>query len=303
MKIDKKLLITVLLICIIFLTVLIVFFNRNVQNTTEKAVQPTVYGTYKEKEKYLLEKLTNIREEVRAEDGGKFYDDILKKLDFTISYQTSELTKEILRTKKQTIINDMDEKILSFYEYDGNDFFAQKPGTYIEIPKICAARGERWCEPTVGLYVCIIDPDAEKKDTIYEITIPEANESIGTVRIPVKYTSNSIGHEIVTTNVLIYENAMKYVYRFFEGQIPKEELDAIITIVFEKGKKDRTAFDLLERKRTVAGNSKEYMNASMQYEKAVYFPEIKEEKKFKGKNYTFKYDNGLGYIIIDFPLD
>ena len=258
---------------------------------------------FNERINYLLDKLTNIREEVRAEDGGEFYDNLLTKLDFTISFQTSELTKEILRTKKQTIINDMDEKVLRFYKYDANDFFTKKPGTYIEIPEICAARGERWCEPTVGLYVCIIDPNVEKKATVNGVTIPKANENIATMRIPVKYTSNSMGHEIVTTNVLIYENAMKYVHKFFEGQISKEELDAIITRVFEKGKKDRTAFDLLKKKGEAAGDRKKYANASMQYEKAVYFPEIKEEKKFNGKNYTFKYDNGLGFIIIDFPLD
>jgi len=41
----------------------------------------------------------------------------------------------------------------------------------------------------------------------------------------------------------------------------------------------------------------------MEIEKACYFPEVKMEREFNGNNYTIRYDNNYGYIIIDFPLN
>jgi hypothetical protein len=142
------------------------------------------YSKFAQRMERLVDTLTRIRAEVRAEDGGEFYEALLPRIDFTIPFQSSDSEKERLRAIKQKAIDDMGERSLSFHKYDENDFFTKEPGTYIEIPLMCAARGERWCEPTVGLYVCIIDPSIQKKSTVYGVSVPKADENVGTIRIP-----------------------------------------------------------------------------------------------------------------------
>lgn len=258
---------------------------------------------FKEREKYLLDKLTKIRAEVRDEDQGEFYKTMEIYMAASIQNASSEIVADNYRLKNKQISNDANEKTLFFYQYNIEDIGNKKRGEYIEIPKICAARGERWCEPTAGLYVCIIDSSIRKVSVIDGVTVPKADENIGIMRIPVKYMNNCIGGEIINRNIMVYENAMKYVYKFFEGEISKEELDTVATELIEKGKNDRTALDL----RINAGNTDKSRNEQkkmfMESEKARYFPNIKIEKKFNGRNYIFKYDNSLGYIIIDFPLN
>jgi len=258
---------------------------------------------FKERKKYLLDKLTRIRKEVRAEDGGKFYSTMQEDMVEIIKSASCKEVADYYQLKNKLINDDMSEKKLFFYQYSVADIGNKKVGEYIYIPEICAARGEVWCELTVGLFVCIIDPSIPKKSTLDGVAVPKANENMGIMRIPVKYIFNALGGERVPENIMIYENAMKYVYKFFEGEISKQELDAVTAEIVDKGKYDITYHELSTIARGMEAYSKEQRKMFMEAEKACYFPDLKMGKKFNGKDYTFKYDNSLGYIIIDFPLD
>jgi len=240
---------------------------------------------------------------VHAEDGGEFYRTMENYMAASIRNASSEVVVEYYRLKAKSMADDEGEKRLFFYQYNIGDIGNKKRGEYIEIPEICAARGEVWCEPTVGLYVCIIDPRIPKVAKIDGVAVPKPDENMGIMRIPVKYVINSLGGEIVPRNILTYENAMRYAYRFFEGEISREELDGVIAELIERAKNDRTALDL-----RIGAGSMELSNTKrkkmlMESEKARHFPSIRVEKEFGRKRYTFSYDNSLGYIIIYFPLD
>ncbi len=258
---------------------------------------------FREREKYLLDKLTRIRAKVQAEDGGKFYVEMQERMAILIENSSPQVAVDDLKLKSKLISDDAKAKRLFFYQYDVDDIGNKKRGEYIEIPEICAARGERWCELTVGLFVCIIDPSIPKKSRIDGVTVPKANENIGTMRIPVKYISNGRGYEGISHNIMVYQNAMRYVHKFFEGEISSEELDRVTADLIEKGKNDYPVHELLDRARSMEKGSKEQRKMFMEAEKARYFPELKVEKELNGKNYIFKYDSASGYMIIDFPLD
>jgi len=258
---------------------------------------------FKERKKYLLDKLKRIRAEVQAEDGGAFYDFMEKYMASGIRNSRQYGDVSNLELIDKLIKGDRGKKTLFFYQYNIRDICEKKRGEYTYIPDICAARGEVWCEPTVGLYVCIIDPSIPKKRTINGVAVPKADENMGIMRIPVKYTSNALGCEKSKGNIIVYENAMKYVYKFFEGEISKEQLDAVATELVDKGKDDLTAYNLYKKTRDSGLSKEETGKILIQAQKAKCFPDIKTKTKFNGKNYTISYDNGWGYIIIEFPLD
>lgn len=155
----------------------------------------------------------------------------------------------------------------------------------------------------MGLYVCIIDPRIPKVAKIDGVAVPKPDENMGIMRIPVKYVINALGGEVVPGNILIYENAMRYAYRFFEGDMTREELDGVIAELIERGKNDRTTLDLRISAGSMELSKTESKKMLMESEKARHFPSIRVEKEFGRKRYTFSYDNSLGYIIIYFPLD
>ena len=92
-------------------------------------------------------------------------------------------------------------------------------------------------------------------------------------------------------------------YISFLKEVSKEELDAVTTQIVDKGKHDRTTRDMLKEYLRMEQGSKEKKKMLMEIEKACYFPEVKMEREFNGNNYTIRYDNNYGYIIIDFPLN
>ena len=258
---------------------------------------------FEERASRLLDGLTRIRAEVHAEDGGEFYRTMENLMAASIRNASSEVVVEYYGLKAKSIADDAGEKRLFFYQYNIEDIGNKKRGEYIEIPKICAARGEVWCEPTVGLYVCIIDPRIPKVAKIDGVAVPKPDENMGIMRIPVKYVINALGGEVVPGNILIYENAMRYAYRFFEGDMTREELDGVIAELIERGKNDRTTLDLRISAGSMELSKTESKKMLMESEKARHFPSIRVEKEFGRKRYTFSYDNSLGYIIIYFPLD
>jgi hypothetical protein len=258
---------------------------------------------FEERASRLLDGLTRIRAEVHAEDGGEFYRTMENLMAASIRNASSEVVVELYRLKAKSMADDAGEKRLFFYQYNIEDIGNKKRGEYIEIPKICAARGEVWCEPTVGLYVCIIDPRIPKVAKIDGVAVPKPDENMGIMRIPVKYVINALGGEVVPRNILIYENAMRYAYRFFEGDMTREELDGVIAELIERGKNDRTTLDLRISAGSMELSKTESKKMLMESEKARHFPSIRVEKEFGRKRYTFSYDNSLGYIIIYFPLD
>lgn len=258
---------------------------------------------FEERASRLLDGLTRIRAEVHAEDGGEFYRTMENLMAASIRNASSEVVVELYRLNAKSMADDAGEKRLFFYQYNIEDIGNKKRGEYIEIPKICAARGEVWCEPTVGLYVCIIDPRIPKVAKIDGVAVPKPDENMGIMRIPVKYVINALGGEVVPRNILIYENAMRYAYRFFEGDMTREELDGVIAELIERGKNDRTALDLRISAGSMELSKTESKKMLMESERARHFPSIRVEKEFGRKRYTFSYDNSLGYIIIYFPLD
>ena len=258
---------------------------------------------FEERASRLLDGLTRIRAEVHAEDGGEFYRTMENLMAASIRNASSEVVVELYRLKAKSMADDAGEKRLFFYQYNIEDIGNKKRGEYIEIPKICAARGEVWCEPTVGLYVCIIDPRIPKVAKIDGVAVPKPDENMGIMRIPVKYVINALGGEVVPRNILIYENAMRYAYRFFEGDMTREELDGVIAELIERGKNDRTTLDLRISAGSMELSKTESKKMLMESERARHFPSIRVEKEFGRKRYTFSYDNSLGYIIIYFPLD
>lgn len=255
---------------------------------------------YLEREKYLLEKLTRIRAEVQAEDDGRFYTLMLEYMDIAI--QNSKSDNGDLLVKRRSLERVWHTTTLSFYQYNVGDIGNKKRGRYIEIPEICAARGERWCEPAVGLYVCIIDPRIQRKSMLSGVALPRVDENTGVMRIPVKYIENGTGCERLKGNKWVYENAIKYVYKFFEGDISKEEFDSVAAELFEKGMNDCTAWEMLMKAGSMERHSEEQKKAFMEFQKMMYYPDIKIQRRFNGKQYTISYDNALGYLIIEFPL-
>jgi hypothetical protein len=258
---------------------------------------------FEERASRLLDRLTRIRAEVHAEDGGEFYRTMEEHMAILIRNSSPAVVVEYYRLKAKSMADDAGEKRLFFYQYNIGDIGNKKRGEYIEIPEICAARGEVWCEPTVGLYVCMIDPRIPKVAKLDGVAVPKPDENMGIMRIPVKYVINALGCETFPVNVLVYENAMGYAYRFFEGEITREELDEVIAELIERGKSDRTVLDLIIGAGSMELSKTERKKMSMESEKACYFPDIKAEREFGRKRYTVSYDNSLGYIIMYFPLD
>lgn len=257
---------------------------------------------YPEREKYLLDKLTRIRAEVRAEDDGQFYTYMLERIDWLIEKQSSEAPCGNFFRARRALERVEHTSILSFYQYNIHDLVNGQPGRYIEIPKICAARGERWCEPALGLYVCIIDPRIQRKSMLDGVALPRVDENMGVMRIPVKYIDSGIRGEKTSASKRVYENAMKHVYKFFEGDISKEELDSVAAELLENGVNDCTVFEMIRKTFSMEPGSKESRKASMEIDKMTYYPDTKVQRRFNKKQYTISYDNRLGYLIIGFPL-
>lgn len=165
---------------------------------------------------------------------------------------------------------------------------------------VCDAQGQRRCELTVGLDVVVIDPELPKQKYLFGVAVPEADEDTAWVRIPVRYMLNGINTEIFPPNRVVFENAMEYVYRLFDGKISKEELDSAIAEIIEKGKNDRTMFDIFNRYKDAKGEAR--FAETIELGKAAYFPEVKMEKVFNGETYVFDYGNYLGNVHIKFSL-
>ena len=254
-----------------------------------------------ERMNYLIDKLEQIRAEVHAEDGGAFYKQQIEFLDKHINF--NDAMKEDYEISKRQFIRVRDQEKLFFYEHYYNDIITKQQGNYIEIPEMCAARGERWCEPTVGLYIAIIDPNIKKTETINSVKVPTPNKDAGIMRISTKYYSRGVkGAEIIKPNQLVYKNAMKHVYKFFEGEITKDELDEVTAEIIKKGKDDCIVWDINDKVEDLRNNGQSIKGMYEQKQKAIYFPDTKTERVYKGKKYVISYDNYYGNIIIEFPL-
>ncbi|HBG02791.1 MAG TPA: hypothetical protein DDW87_14705, partial [Firmicutes bacterium] len=120
-----------------------------------------------------------------------------------------------------------------------------------------------------------------------------------TIRIAVKFENSSPGAENLPASKRVYEYAMQHVYRFFEGEITKEELDQAAEEVILLGRDNYKARDEATGLKTGEERQKQIVRRAI----AMDYPETKVQKKFNGTKYTFKYEALGGYLIIEFPMD
>lgn len=259
--------------------------------------------TFDEKLDYITSKLEQIRNEVLNENGEETYIYMLKAIDGLIEESSDENIREQYRKQKQKIVDDVNKAELRFYRHNASDIVNTQRHEYVSIPNICTAQGQIWCEITTGLIFAIIDPKIEKVESLYSVSVPKANENTGTMIIPAKYINRAFGKENNPYNKMIYNNAMRYVYKFFEGKITQKQLDDATAEIIEKGQADKTVFNILSMRNELETDSEQLNAMYTRVEKAQFFPDITIEKEYKSKRYIFKYDNSRGNIIIEFPLE
>lgn len=261
-----------------------------------------VHITFEEKMDYLINRLQSIKSDLLAENGEEMYTSMLNGIDRALDDTDYKDMEVLLERKKIEIANDQDNLDMIFYKYGPRNLDRKDFDKYITMPSVCAAQGQRWCTPTVGLIFSIIDPNIEFDVDLYSVTVPEFDEDIGTIIIPVKYIDTRFGAENIEYNRMIYDNAMQYVYRFFEGKIDNDELDDAIAVVIEGGQGDKTVSQMYKDAKHLDLASDERKELDVKVGKAQFFPKTKIEKKFRGRKYVLKYDNFLGNVIIEYPL-
>lgn len=291
-------------IIIIFLAVLVIFLTKHLFNLrgTFLSHKNMTFMTFEQRLNYMTAKLQGIHDEILANSGEEPHKFILQNIDGVIEETADEETKKSYEFKKQRIIGDMTKTELYFYDGDILNIANMQAETDIGMPNICIAQGQRWCMVTAGLIFALIDPEIEKTEKLYSVTVPEADENVGTVIISAKYINKAYGKENDPYNKMIFNNAMRYVYKFFEGNITKRQLDNAINKVIQKGQSDRTVTNILSVQKQSEMDSEQLNDMYVQVEKAQFFPNVAIEKKFKGQKYIFKYDNSKGNIIIEFPI-
>lgn len=258
--------------------------------------------TFEEKLSFLTNRLGSIKAELLEQKGEEVRNALLDGMDRAIEETEFEGMKKMLEIRKNQIAAKFDETEVFFYKHGYVDPDSEEPSEYIAMPRVCAAQGQRWYEPMAGLIFTLIDPTAKNDFELYSVTIPEADENMASVFIPAKHINTAFGYENDIYNKMIFNNAMQYVYKFFEGRITPKELDDAIAEVIELGQNDRTVIQLFIDAEELEAGSAEKDELYLKVEKAQFFPDIKIEKRFKKSNYVFKYDNDRGTVIIEYPL-
>lgn len=114
-------------------------------------------------------------------------------------------------------------------------------------------QGGAGCMPIVGLRIVMTDPNTSTDPVL------AADDTVSFI-IQRKYSQfDNLNYP---GNLLIYNNAMRYVYEFFKGMITREELDGAIAEIMQS--KD---------------------------------PEYTITKKFKDREYTFRYNDEIAGVI------
>lgn len=250
----------------------------------------------------LSRKLETIKLKALQEMGEQGYNTMLSAINKAINECTESYKISKYEKIKQQIIKDRYKEKIVFFSRDDFEAVHYNLGNTLPIPGICTAQGQRWCEPTVGLYFSIVDPRIKKQNKLNSVTVPRMDDNTVSFRIPTRYVDNRFMQENNTYNKLIFYNAMQYVYRFLNEEIPQEQLDMAITDTIKLGQGDRTASNLLKEGQNYEVNSKERANMNIRIEIVRNYPEATIQKQFNGKTYTFKYDNFGGYIILEFPF-
>lgn len=284
----------------------IAYMPNNVQGIVEAAKGPSFeeIREYGLRERQLINRLTEIREQVLSETGDGWREKILDAFDQAIS-EANKIGDKFgvkgIEQCKQRIIGFNEKERIDFYkthEYKFNTIH-EYPMNYVTL-----AQGQKWACVAPGLYFSIVDPKIEKQSKMFSVKIPKLDDNIMTIRIAVKFGNRGIGLENCPSNLATYENAVQYVYKFFEGEISKEQFDEAAEEVVAMGYDDRTVLDIYsELKDTSLTNEEKnaiYTRAMIAKEN----PKAQIKREFNGKTYTFKYDNfDAGYIIVEFARD
>lgn len=258
---------------------------------------------YGRKKMYLLQRLREIRDEVLAEVGEGWRATILAAFDESIANaaaRNDEFSVKALQQSREKIVQFSEGEWIEFYKTD-----EYKHNTIHEFPMgdVTFAQGQRWARVAPGLYSCLVDPQLQKYSMVHSVKIPRLADNVMTIRLPVKFGDRGYGWENSPCNLVVYEHAVQFVYKFFEGEISREEFDAAAEEVVVMGYNDRTINqiyqELDDESLTNAEKRTIYTRAALVREN----PKAQIKREFNGKVYTFKYDNHDGYLIIEFTLD
>jgi len=269
---------------------------------------------FKERKAYYLEKLERIRAEVLKEGGEQFYDDLFAVMDRDEEEARSlletgsdpEYVKNCIKSvdyQREEITLDKYKEKLFFYEFDPTDYLYKQKGEYLTVSSTDDAQGQIQCEPTIGLRIGIIDPSKKKKDKLYSIPIPKMDEDTGMIKVATRWCFNIPFVEDYPENKLVFNNAMEYLYKFFDGDVERQELEAATDEIINIGKKDISILLTAQSDWKKKGLTKDEKNQLwVKHDLMSRYESPMLEKEFGGKKYIFRYDSYMGDLYIEFPL-
>lgn len=245
---------------------------------------------YIERKVYLINRLTEIKAEIYKDIGVEnYFKNMIDGFDDLIAECTDPYRKQAMEFHKE---------LLSEYNPNESINFSNNKTSHTAW-----AQGQQWANPAPGLYFTIVDPNANKLSEKDSVKIPKMADNIVTIRIPTKHVYLKNRAEDLPENKIIYDNAMQYVYKFFENEITKEQLDNVIEEAIILGRDDKEITKVLTESLNVPKGSKEEKTIFTRIDLLRDYPKAQIKREFGGKQYTIKYDGFGGRLIIEFPMD
>lgn len=254
---------------------------------------------YNERRDYLVEKLSEIKQEINKGKEEETIKNMIEKYTDLLNEDMDSSRKKDIQYAKTVLERYKPDRKVVFY----NESQLEQAQTLTRMSVVDFAQGQRWAELGPKFYMTIVDPYINKEDKVASVKIPKMNDNIVTFRIPTKFANPRNRAEDLPENKMVYDHAMQFLYKFFENEIDKEQLDEVIQQTIDLGKDDNTALKILSEARQFPVGSKERRAINIKTEIAANYPKAQIKKKFNGKQYIFKYNNLDGTVIIEFPMD
>lgn len=193
---------------------------------------------FEKREKYVIDRLKEI-----SKNNEQFRKQMEAEAEASIAATDSQNLKDHISYLKGFLSRCYDKQRLCFFRNN-------------ETVPI----GKALCVPMDGILIYMVDP---------EFTSDLEAAADNTISFYVKRKAPRPEELDHPANLLVYNNAMQYIYEFFKGSISRRELDEAISEIMQS--KD---------------------------------PEYELRKNFRGREYIFRYDDMQGGTInIDFKID
>ncbi len=165
---------------------------------------------------------------------------------------------------------------------------------------LLGAQGRIWANPAPGLYFEVVDPHAAKCSKVAFVKIPSMNENIMTITIQTMYAGPLWNSENFQYNKLVYDYCMRFVYKFLDGELTKEQINEAAEEAIRLGGTDRLWSDMLALKREPILTDYQRSALNILSDIAIYYPKTQIKLELNKKQYIFKYSSH-GKLIIEFP--